>query len=319
MDPLFDFAPAELAHLRTLSPGRAISEASHARDGILDHRQLRALGLSDSAISRRVENRSLHVHHRGVYAVGRPDLTRRGRLRAALLRYGPGAALSHATAAAQIEMLSPRGRIDITVTTRPARPKRSAGVDLRYTRRWLPGEVTWVDGLPCTSVARTLADLAGSPRRRDFVRAWNHADQQLLLDVGTLGRQVARRRRGSRVLAARLTRHDSAPPTESVLEELFFDLCSAFGLPRPLCQWPLQIEDRPGRVDFVLDDRVAVEVDGRKWHAIQAAWEADHAKDLALRERGYDPHRYSYWQVKNKAPQVGSVLRAAVARSAVRR
>jgi hypothetical protein len=317
--PLFDLEPAERAHLRTLPVGRRIVTAAAPRDGVLTHRQLRALGVSASAITRRLHNGLLHERHRGVYAVGRSDLTRRGRLRAALLRYGRSAVLSHRTAAAEHELLPARGRVDVTVTARPDRPPRSAGVDLFYTRRWLDGDVVWVEGLPCTSVARTLADLAGGTRRRDFVRAWNRADQQLALDVGPLGRQIGRRRRGWRTLRARLEHYAAAPATESVLEDMVLEMCARFGIPPPVCQWPLAVEDRSGRADFVwVDEGVALEADSRAWHAVQEAYERDRAKDLALRQAGFDPHRYTYWQIKHKAPEVAAVLVAALADGAVR-
>jgi len=309
---LSDFAPAERAHLRTLPPDRAIAEAAVTRDGVLDHRQLVAIGISESAITRRVQRGLLHPQHRGVYAVGRPDLNRRGRLRAALLRHGRSVVLSHRTAAAELDLLRVRSRIDITLAGRPDRPPRRSSVDLRYTRRWLPGEVVWIDGLPCTSVARTLADLAGEPCRDDFTRAWNCADRRLLLDVRPLGAQIARRRAGSSVLCARLEHYDASPPTESVLEERFLELCRVFSIPSPVCQWPLGSGDRLGRVDFVWPGkRVAAEVDGRRWHAIQAAFERDREKDLQLREAGFDPHRYTYRQVTDQAARVASgVLRA---------
>ena len=121
------------------------------------------------------------------------------------------------------------------------------------------------------------------------------------------------------MLRARLVRYDTAPPVESVLEELFLELCDRFGIPQPVCQWVLGVGDRSGRVDFVWPGLgVAVEVDGRRWHAIQAAHDLDREKDLALRKAGYDPHRYTYWQVVNKAPEVAAVVLAALSRGAVR-
>lgn len=114
------------------------------------------------------------------------------------------------------------------------------------------------------------------------------------------------------MLCARLEHYDASPPTESVLEERFLELCRVFSIPSPVCQWPLGSGDRLGRVDFVWPGkRVAAEVDGRRWHAIQAAFERDREKDLQLREAGFDPHRYTYRQVTDQAARVASgVLRA---------
>ncbi len=183
-----------------------------------------------------------------------------------------------------------------------------------------PGEVVLVGGLPCTSVARTLADLAGLPDERMFQRAWNAADSALLLDLAALSDQLLRQPAGVARLRARLDRYTAAPPLESVLEELFYELCRAEGLPLPTCQWPLADGDRSGRVDFVFEEHgVAVEVDGRKWHAIQAAYEEDRARDLRLRELGFDPHRYTWRQVHDEGPRVAAALRLVLSDEVVRR
>jgi Protein of unknown function (DUF559) len=313
---LFDLDPAERDELRTLAPDAAIAAAAAARDGVLSHPQLRALGLSASAIGRRVERRLLFPRYRGVYAVGRYDLTRRGRLRAALLRSGRSAALSHHTAGTEHDVLAARERIALTVAARPGRA--GAGLELHLTRIWQPGDVVWVHGLPCTSLTRTLVDLAAGASR-PFTRAWNAADQQLLLDVGALGREIARGRAGAGVLRARLERYDAAPPTESELENRFLEVWGPRSSRAPICQWPLAQTDRSGRVDFVwLPERVAVEVDGRRWHAIQAAHDADRERDLALRDAGFDPHRYTWRQVVDQGPRVADAVARALAGRSVR-
>ncbi len=121
------------------------------------------------------------------------------------------------------------------------------------------------------------------------------------------------------MLRERLEHHDEVPPTESVLEELFLDLCRTFGIPLPVCQWPLAAADRSGRVDFVWPDHgLALEVDGRRWHAIQAAFEQDRDRDLALRRAGFDPHRYTHRQIAERAAEVAGVVLDALGRAPVR-
>lgn len=311
--PVFDFPPGELTELRALTPDQAIAEASARRDAVLDARQLRALGLSSSGIRRRVERRSLFRRHQGVYAVGRADLTRRGEARAALLRCGRGAVVSHRTAGWLQDLLGPSGIVHVTTTARGEAPGRAAGVHRHYTARWRPGDVVWVEGLPCTGVARTLADLAGA-RSATFAAAWDNADQLRLLDVPSLAEQLIAPRPGRGVLRARLEHLDETPPTESVLEERFVALCRDSGLGPPAVQQPLRVGDRQGRVDFVFTaERLAVEVDGRRWHAIQAAQDADREKDMALREAGLEVHRYGWRQVVHDAPRVARILQLALA------
>lgn len=318
-NPVFDIPPDELARLRALTPDQAIAEASARRDAVLDGRQLRALGLSSSGIRRRVERRSLFRRHQGVYAVGRPDLTRRGEARAAVLRCGRGAVLSHRTAGWLQDLLGPGATIHVTSAGRGGAPGRATGVHLHCTARWRPDDVVWVEGLPCTSVSRTLADLAGTPGVA-FAAAWDNADQLRLLHVPALADQLVHPRPGRCVFRARLMHLDEAPPTESVLEERFLALCLASGLGMPALQQPLRVGDRAGRVDFVFTvERLAVEVDGRRWHAIQATQDADRDKDMALREGGFEVHRYGWRQVVHDGPRVGRILELALAERRLRR
>lgn len=311
--PVFDIAPGELARLRALTPDQALQAASASRDSVLSTRQLHALGFRAPALTRKLGQRRLHHLHRGVYAVGRPDLRRNGWRRAAVLRFGRRAVLVESTAGTLLDLLEPRDRVSVAVPGRPARPAASSGIRLRYSAVWLPGDVIWVEGLPCTSVARTLADLAASGEERAFARAWDAADGRQLIDVGAVREQIARERPGVGLLRARLERYTASAPLESVLEELFFDLCAQHGLPRPICQWPLEAGDRSGRVDFVFVDLgVAVEVDGRAWHATQTAFAQDRERDLELRELGFDPHRYTYWQVRDEGPRVAAAVATAL-------
>jgi len=150
--------------------------------------------------------------------------------------------------------------------------------------------VTLVHGPPCTSVVRTVADLAATGRPKDFTRAWDGADAQLLLDVAALGEQIVRGRPGAPALRTKLAHYDATPPTKSELEGLFLELWASRSPWRPVVQWPLEAVDRSGRVDFVfLPERVAVEVDGRRWHAIQAAFERDRARDPRSARRASIP------------------------------
>ena len=67
--------------------------------GVVTYAQLRTLGLSREAVRHRERVGRLHRLYVGVYAVGRPDLTRHGRWLAAVLACGEGALLSHGPAA----------------------------------------------------------------------------------------------------------------------------------------------------------------------------------------------------------------------------
>src|SRR5215217_736847 len=79
---------------------RSIAALARRQHGVVSITQLAALGVSQRAVAHRVAAGRLHRIHQGVYAVGHTALTTRGHWHAAVLAAGPGAALSHASAAA---------------------------------------------------------------------------------------------------------------------------------------------------------------------------------------------------------------------------
>jgi hypothetical protein len=116
-----------------------------------------ALGLNRGSIAHRIRVGRLHRVHPGVYAVGHPILSLKGRFMAATFATGPGAVISHRSAAILHGLLgSAAARIDVT-----SRCRRSPGRSIRahQTRTLAPQDVTAVDGIPVTSIARTLLDL----------------------------------------------------------------------------------------------------------------------------------------------------------------
>jgi predicted transcriptional regulator of viral defense system len=148
--------------------------------GVLSTEQLRDLGLDKFGVRRRVLTGLLHPIHRGVYAVGRPDLSLRGRYLAAVLGSGPGAALSHRSAA-HLRGLRPNaaGRVEVTIGWNQTGP---TGVHTYRTRMLDPQDFTVIDGIPVTSVARTLLDLAGILRPPDLEVVIDRAERQGLFD-----------------------------------------------------------------------------------------------------------------------------------------
>ena len=142
--------------------------------GVVDIAQLRACGLNDVDVALRVERGSLHPKHRGVYAVGHEYLPLQGRFLAALLACGDGALLSHRAAAAVGGFLAWRGGpIDVLVLDTTTR--LHAGIRLHRTIRLQPEDVQRRDGLPVTTPARTLVDLAAVLEYRTLRRATREA------------------------------------------------------------------------------------------------------------------------------------------------
>jgi len=153
--------------------------------GIVARRQLLALGFNARAIEHRVARGRLHLVMRGVYAVGWPQLTQKRRWMAAVLACGEGATLSHRSAAAlwAIGREKP-GLIDISLMRR-TRLQR-AGLRVRARPTLAGGDVVRQNGIPVTTVARTVVDLASEVGPTTVERAINEADKHGLIDPETL-------------------------------------------------------------------------------------------------------------------------------------
>jgi putative AbiEi antitoxin of type IV toxin-antitoxin system/transcriptional regulator with AbiEi antitoxin domain of type IV toxin-antitoxin system len=153
--------------------------------GVVARRQLVALGLTDSAIKHRLANGRLHRTYRGVYAVGRPELSPRGRWMAAVLSCGPQAALSHASAAALWGIRPARdGAIEVSVPIVVCRHPRGVVVHRRIALH--PSDLTQRDAIPVTAPISTLLDLATGLSPRALEAAINEADRLGLTDPEAL-------------------------------------------------------------------------------------------------------------------------------------
>lgn len=285
--------------------------------GVVARRQLLALGIGRSSIGWRVKSGRLHPVGRGVYAVGRPQLSRHGRWMAAVLACGPGAVLSHGSAAALWGFeRERRGAIEISVPGE--RRCRRPGI-LAHRRTGLGREdVTAHEGVPVTSPARTLVDLATRLRPRQLERAVNEADKL--------------ERVRADVLHAGLGRFGGMPgvgPLRTLLDPLLFrlsdsdlellvrQLAQAAGLPLPETKaWVNGYE-----VDFFWPELgIVVEADGLRYHRTGSQQTRALRRDQAHLSAGMWPLRFSHWQVKHEPAHVRSVLRktAGHARSQTR-
>jgi hypothetical protein len=227
----------------------------------------------------------LHREYRGVYAVGHARLTLRGRWMAAVLACGRGAVLSHRAAAALWELRQPpSGPIDVTA---PGRVRRGrAGIRLHSVRRLDAAHATALDGIPVTSLPRTLLDHAEVASAQQLRLAVEAAQRRDLLDPSALKQlmQDSPGRHGLRPLGAALAAlSDEAPWTQSELEIRFLALTRAAGLPPPQCN--VVVEGI--LVDFFWPrHRLVVEVDGYAFHKSRQSFEADRRRDAKLQLAG---------------------------------
>jgi very-short-patch-repair endonuclease len=265
--------------------------------GVLARSQLLHAGLTAEGIKRRVYTGRLHRLHRGVFAVGHRVLTLEGRWMAAVLACGPTAALSHRTAAAAWDLCRAGGPVHVTLAGSAGR-KAPTGVRLHRSRTLTAAQLSSYRGIPVTTPARTIIDLARATRHDELERIIDLADQRGLVDFREL--KAAR----STSLKAVLRRYAPAP-TRSKLERDFLRLCDDHGIKRP--EVNAYIEGY--LVDFVWRERrLIAEVDGYRYHRAPSRFEADRERDVVLATRGWGVRRFSYRQVTERAAWVAAAI-----------
>jgi very-short-patch-repair endonuclease len=285
-----------------------LAERQH---GVVAYRQLLELGIGRGAIHRRVRAGVLHPVHRGVYCVGHRRIPVRGRWMAAVLACGPTALLSHGSAALLWGLLMTSGsRIDV-MTARRTRHNRS-GIALHRTRRLHPDDRSSRDGIPVTSVARTLLDLAPRLPSRRLARAIDQADRLAMFDMraaeSLLRRSGGHPGRGPLERALRGYRTPAA--TRSELERRFLSLCQEAGLPRPQANVAVEGVE----VDIAWPDRrLVVELDGYEFHRTRARFEQDRSRDGDLLIAGYRVLRITHRRLESDAPGVVATVRRLLA------
>jgi very-short-patch-repair endonuclease/predicted transcriptional regulator of viral defense system len=298
----------------------AIARVAERQHTVVSLTELKALGLGKAAAAKRAASGRLRRIHRGVYAVGHGRLTREGHWMAAVLACGPKAVLSHRSAAALWGLRSDnRAKTDVSVPSRSARSR--PGIDVHRSMTLAPSDCTTHDGIPCTTVARTLLDLAEVLNRRGLERAIERAEVLRLFDLRAVQDVLARAngRRGAAVLRAVLARLGEPALTEHELEERFLGLCRIARLPTPEVNAWLDIDDDPAvKADFLWRrERVIVETDGYETHGTRQAFERDRLRDQRLKRAGYEPLRFTWRQVAERPGWVSETVAALVARGAV--
>jgi very-short-patch-repair endonuclease len=278
--------------------------------GVVELRQLYSLGFSDTQVRKRVEARWLHPLHRGVFAVGRPTLSREGRWMAAVLAGGEGAVLSHQAAGELWALRRERGdsAVDVAIPRRRG-SRRRHGLRVHRLPTLLTHECTVHRRIPVTTPARTLLDLATQLPRRELERVVDEAERLSLCTEKALAEIVETHagRPGAGQLRSLLIEHIAgSTATRNKFEELFLALCRRHHLPQPAVNVPL--------LDFVVDflwaeQNLVVEVDGRATHGTRRAFQSDRDRDGRLAVAGYRVLRFTWWDVTRRPAVVADRVR----------
>jgi hypothetical protein len=265
-----------------------------------------------------VEERLRSAHlvplHRGVYAVGHRLLRREGHWLAAVLAAGSEAVLSHREAAA-LHMLRPSDRPSVDVTV--AAQRRVPGVQIHRVAALDAHERIVVAGIPVTSIARTLVDLAGVVPPAGLRKALEEAERSNRFDLRAIDRAMARTRqrhsRGHAAIRAAIAelRANGTTVTYSELEDRFLALLDANGLSRPLTNAlvdGIQVDALWSR------ERVVVELDGWAHHHTAPAFQRDRERSNDLTLAGYLVLRFTHDHVVRRPSGVAARIAVALGR-----
>jgi hypothetical protein len=232
---------------------------------------------------------------------------------AAVIACGPDAVLSHRSAASLWGIREDgRSRIDVTAPGR--RGRIPAGIDAHRHGFLRPPDRTFHEGIPCTSVSRTLLDLAAVVSPRELRYAVTQAEVERRFDLTAMNELLGRSRgrRGVARLRAAIAQHDSREQlTRRELEARFLDLCRKSGLPLPEVNGHLLVSGTSMMPDFLWRDAdLIVEADSRKVHGTATAFEADRRRDQILIAAGWTVIRCTWRQVLDEPESLTRTIRS---------
>jgi very-short-patch-repair endonuclease len=291
-----------------------------SQHGVVTRRQLLDAGFSSDQIESRLARARLHQLWRGVYSVGRPQLTPLGWWSAAVLACGGDAVLSHHSAASLWGLLAlnignegeQHRPLTIHVSVPATRSPHRAGIRVHRRGDLSGSERTRRSGVPVTAPARTLLDLSSVLSSDRVERCVNRADQLGLIDPEALRSELARYRGmdGAPALRRVLDRH-TFRLTDSELERRFLRLVRRARLPSPRTQQCVN----GLRVDFCWPElRLIVETDGLRYHRTASQQAKDRLRDQRLVAAGFTVLRFTHAQVTVDADAVIDTLQAVVNR-----
>ena len=273
-------------------PPTQIAQLAARQHGHVTRTQLLGLGLTPPAIKSRRRRGLLISVHDGVYAVGYRRRDRTASAMAAVLACGPGALLSHESAAALWGWRRWPTAAEVSVQG----DRRPRGIRVHRTRTLRRNDRTRQLGIPVTAPERTLRDIRPRLTTPQFRRAVSEAAFARLIADPAIARLLG----------------DGPRPTRSTLQDRFqVEIVDAFGLPQPLTDtivngyevdvaWPLQ--------------RVLVELDGRDAHAHELAFVADRERDAVQIDHGWIPIRLATEQLDLRAAVIARRLLALLQR-----
>jgi len=232
---------------------------------------------------------------------------------AAVLTGGPGALLSHRSAARLWRLLPPASE-HVEITCHPSTRVRRNGI---VSRRSIVADDEWLvkDGIPVTSPFRTIFDMAAIAGMRELERAFHEAEAREMRDRVSLPMLLERYpgRRGAKKVRALLGSGAPVGITRNDFEEAFLALVDAYGLLRPRMNADLAIRGRFFEVAALWEKhRFAVELDSRSIHGTRKRFESDRHRDRILVAEGWRTMRITWQQLQEEPAEIAADLKLAL-------
>src|SRR3954447_13610024 len=282
---------------------------------VVTRRQLLKLGFSSEAIKHRLSVGRLHPLRRGIYAVGRSEVTDNGRWMGAVLACGNDAVLSHSSAAALWRIgHEQRGLVEISVPSSSRRRRPGIQIHRRPSLN-LQRDLTREYGIPVTTPIQTLIDRSLRLDRQGVERMINEADKYNLTHPPQLREALDARSGEPGVAKLRfILDRRTFRLTKEELERRFLPLVRNAGLPTPLTgQFVNEFE-----VDFYWPDLgLVVETDGLRYHRTPSEQARDRLRDQAHTAAGLTQLRFTHEQVRYEPDHLRRILAQTASRFAI--
>lgn len=290
---------------------KKLHSVAACQHGVITRVQLLSHGYSRESIQHRIREGWLFPIYRGVYAVGRPDLSPHGHWMAAVLSCGKGAILSHQSAGNLWRMISIESKA-INISVRCETRRRRSGIVLHRRGPITFEHVTTEWGIPVTTPSATLVDLATVLSDKQLEAAINEADKRDLVNPLQLQNMLGQLRGQPGVSRVReMLRSSTLVLTDSELERRFLRLIKSAQLPVPMTG----VNVNGFKVDFFWRDiDLVVETDGLRYHRTPSQQSRDRLRDQVHTSRGLTTLRFTHAQVKNEPDYVSEILLETIQR-----
>jgi very-short-patch-repair endonuclease len=268
-------------------PDRAIAELAGRQRALISRRQLLALGVESTMIDRALWRGRLHRIHNGIYSLVPPKaLPPLAAEQAALLACGDNALLSHRSAAA-VWGICPFfiGDVELTIVAND-RGRTRKGIHVHRTAHLEPRDARRHGGLPLTSPARVLIEIAPDLSPRSLERALDEALTRRLTSRTAIHAAIQAYPRSPGIARVRELADPDRPTTvtRSGGEEAFLAMARRANLPAPEVNAPLG----GYTADFLWRaQKLILEIDGYQYHHTRQAFERDHRRDTAHQQQGF--------------------------------